>query len=201
MPEPPGPDRADQLTALFRAHHATVLAYAARRLGADAAADVAAETFAVAWRRLADVPRDAALPWLLGTARNLVLAARRTAARRGERESLAAALDAPFAAPTPDLAGAAAERDLLRRALGRLAEPDREVLLLVAWDGLSPAEAARVLGCRPNAARVRLLRSRRRLTAILTELDTEAGEPAPATDPTTNPTTNPTAPTSAGGIR
>jgi RNA polymerase sigma-70 factor, ECF subfamily len=52
-------------------------------------------------------------------------------------------------------------------ALARLSESDRELLLLIAWDGLSAAEAAAVLAIKPATARVRLLRARRRLTQAL----------------------------------
>jgi RNA polymerase sigma-70 factor, ECF subfamily len=55
----------------------------------------------------------------------------------------------------------------LAAALARLNDADRELLLLIAWDGLSPAEAATVLAIKPATARVRLLRARRRLTQAL----------------------------------
>lgn len=55
----------------------------------------------------------------------------------------------------------------LAAALTRLSESDRELLLLIAWEGLSPVEAAVVLGIKPATARVRLLRARRRLTQAL----------------------------------
>ena len=55
-----------------------------------------------------------------------------------------------------------AERGRLRTALNVLADSDRELLLLVAWEGLTPAEAAVALGISPVAARTRLHRARRR---------------------------------------
>lgn len=55
----------------------------------------------------------------------------------------------------------------LAAALACLNDADRELLLLIAWDALSPAEAATVLGIKPATARVRLLRARRRLTQAL----------------------------------
>jgi RNA polymerase sigma-70 factor, ECF subfamily len=64
-------------------------------------------------------------------------------------------------------------------ALAGLSESDREVLLLSAWDGLSSAEAAAVLGCSQGAAQVRLHRAKRRLRAALQRLERE--EPARAT--------------------
>src|SRR6185503_6098595 len=57
----------------------------------------------------------------------------------------------------------------LDRALRTLTHTDRELLLLVAWEDLSPAQAARALGVQPAAVRVRLLRARRRLRAALDE--------------------------------
>jgi RNA polymerase sigma-70 factor (ECF subfamily) len=53
------------------------------------------------------------------------------------------------------------------RALADLTEPDREILTLVAWHGLSPKEAARVVGITVATYRVRLHRARRRLVAAL----------------------------------
>jgi RNA polymerase sigma-70 factor (ECF subfamily) len=179
--------RADRLAELFRAHHDRVLAYAVRRVGAEAAADVAAETFAVALRRQDAVPVDAELPWLLATARNLVLAHARTAARRREVEGRAAALDDAVRRDPPDPSDAAADRLLVRRALDRLAEPDRELVLLVAWDDLRPAEAAVVLGCSVGAVRVRWFRARRRFAAALAAEDDEwaaRGRRQPAVPPT-----------------
>lgn len=55
----------------------------------------------------------------------------------------------------------------MRRAFGCLEEDDQELLRLVAWDGLTPAQAAQVLGCSPVAARSRLHRARNRLAAVL----------------------------------
>jgi RNA polymerase sigma-70 factor (ECF subfamily) len=59
------------------------------------------------------------------------------------------------------------EPGVLRAALASLSEDDQEVLRLVAWDGLAPAEVAVVLGCTPVAARTRLHRARSRLAARL----------------------------------
>jgi RNA polymerase sigma factor (sigma-70 family) len=136
-------------------HLGAVTAYARRR-GSKDPDGVAAEAMTIAWRRLADVPADDPLPWLLRTARNLVLAeARRTARPLPWREP--EHLD-----PLP------LELDpALERALAALSHLDREALLLVAWEDLTPGQAAKVLGISPVAFRVRLLRARRRLQAGL----------------------------------
>jgi RNA polymerase sigma factor (sigma-70 family) len=141
------------------AHLGAVTAYARRR-GSRDADGIAAEAMSIAWRRLADVPRDDPLPWLYATARNLLLAERR-AARRG-----AAAAGSELSVPAPELHELDPQLD---RALRSLGPADREALLLVAWEDLAPAQAARALGLKPTAFRVRLLRARRRLRAALDE--------------------------------
>ncbi len=172
-------DPESRLTSLFAEHHGTVLAYATRRVGASAAPDIAAETFAVAWRRVDDIPAGAALPWLLATARNILLASVRADRRRGDREARAHDRSAGPGPHEADHAVRAAELDVVLRALDRLPEPDRELLLLVAWDGLPLNQAAVVLGCSAGAVRVRWLRARRRFADALGAVD---GEPPPRAD-------------------
>lgn len=154
-------DDSKRFERLWAEHHEAVWAYAARRVGADRAPDVVHETFLVAWRRLDDVPAAAA-PWLLGVARNVLLHERRGAARRARLdERLAGVLP-----PPPEPTGADGE---LLAAARRLPQADRELLALLAWDGLTIAEAATVLGWRPVTARVRLHRARRRLESLLAD--------------------------------
>jgi RNA polymerase sigma-70 factor (ECF subfamily) len=151
-------DGADERFREIFAHLGAVTAYARRR-GSRDADGLAAEAMTIAWRRLDDVPADDARPWLYATARNLLLAERRQAAR-------AAAVAEPDASPEPELA----EIDpTLARGLRSLSPTDREALLLIAWEELTPSEAARALGINAAAFRVRLLRARRRLRAKLDE--------------------------------
>lgn len=150
------------------AHLGAVAAYARRRGSRDADA-VAAEVMTIAWRRLSDVPQDDPRPWLYATARNLVHAdARRSARAATHGADGPGDLAAPPEIPEldPALAGAL-------RSLSRL---DREALLLVAWEDLTPTQAARSLGINPTAFRVRLLRARRRLRARLDEASNANGE-------------------------
>lgn len=151
--------------ALYEEYHGPVLGYALRRTAcAEDAADVIAETFATAWRRLDDVPPgDEARLWLYGVARRTLANHRRSQRRRS---SLAARLRAELAVTyrTPEHSGALAE---LAEAFARLPATDREVLALEGWEGLDPAQIASVLGCSRNAARIRLHRARRRLAAQL----------------------------------
>ena len=165
------PTRDERFEGLFRENYAAVRAYAVRRASPEAAQDVVAETFLVAWRRLDDVPADA-LPWLYGVARR-VLANQRRSADRGEAlERRLAIAAAPVGALDPgDTAG---DNELMRLALGRLSEPSREALMLVAWHGLTGARAARAAGCSRGAFAVRLHRARGRLTAELASLELAA---------------------------
>lgn len=148
---------------LYREQYEAVRRYAVRRVAAERVPDVVHETFLIAWRRQDDVPAAAPLPWLLGVARNVVLHDRRAAARRLRLTARVAAEPAATveAGDAPPLDG----------ALAGLSVEDRDLLGLVYWDGLSPAEAASVLGCTPATLRVRLHRARRRLADLLDAAD------------------------------
>jgi RNA polymerase sigma-70 factor (ECF subfamily) len=152
-----------QFAEIF-AHLDFISAYARRR-GARDADGIAAETMAIAWRRLADVPAADARPWLIVTARNLLRAERRTEPATGRQPLAEIDLEAP-AEQLPS------ELDLdphLAHGLRVLPEKDREALLLIAWDDLTPTLAAASLGISPTAFRVRLHRARRRLSDLLAE--------------------------------
>lgn len=167
---PPGGGVADELDehfrALYLANFNAILAYALRRTDERSdAADVASETFLVAWRRLHEAPPGDLRPWLFGIARN-VLANQQRSGRR--RTRLGVRLRTVVTeADLPDHAGAVVERDRVRQALATLSESDRELLTLVAWDDLSPTEAAEALEISPGAARTRLMRARQRLAKAL----------------------------------
>jgi RNA polymerase sigma-70 factor (ECF subfamily) len=152
---------------LYREHAGRVKAYALRRVGSETAADeVVSDVFLVVWRRLDAVPDDP-LPWLLGIARNAATNRHRSARR-------ATALQTRIAdTERPQVTDAVDPGDLLDRgapvvkALAQLPDRDRELLMLVAWEGLEPAQLARVLGVSRGTANVRLHRARRRLATTL----------------------------------
>lgn len=147
----------DTFRGIFSTHYGSVFAYAARRLGWDAAGDVAAEVFTVAWRKVRTVPPGPdTLPWLYAVARRVVANQMRSQRRR-ER------LDAKVATMPRD-AGTDDDPSDLDGALRRLSQADREILMLAAWEGLTPAEMGRALGCSAGAAAVRLHRARTRLS-------------------------------------
>jgi RNA polymerase sigma-70 factor, ECF subfamily len=164
-----------RFSSLYREHGREIMGYALRRTTApEDAADALAETFLIAWRRLAEVPAGGeARLWLYGTARR-VLANQRRAERRRTRlaEALREALwQGPDALPAPER-----DRVGLMRALAGLDDADRELLMLIGWEELTPAEAARVLEISPLATRARLHRARRRLRSLLA--DRHPGESA-----------------------
>ncbi|MDP9864561.1 MULTISPECIES: RNA polymerase sigma factor [Streptosporangium] len=149
-------DDSHRFTSMYDGCRQRVWAYVVSRAGRQVADEVVSETFAIAWRRLDDVP-EPALPWLLGVARNVLRDNIRAEIRR---ESLGAELRAWV---EEDVAEQVAERLGVLKALTELPDGDREILILTAWQGLSPREAAGVVGCSQAAFRVRLHRARRRL--------------------------------------
>jgi RNA polymerase sigma-70 factor, ECF subfamily len=163
-------DVRERFEAMYRRCEEPVLAYALRRAPGDIARDAAAEAFVAAWRRFHELPSDP-LPWLIGATRKALANQRRASTRQTRlAERLAQQPDPAVEADTgADLA--------VRRAFGRLTTTDRETLALIAWDGLTPAQAARSLGCSPVAFRVRLHRARRRLEHALRR-ETDLARPA-----------------------
>jgi len=155
---------SERFTDLFERTHAALLAYAVRRVAEPRdAADVIAETFLIAWRRLDQVPGgESERPWLFGVARK-VLSNHNRGTRR--RDAMVSRLRADLA----DVAPAPSEPSVLGRALSRLNADDRELLLLLAWDGLSQEQAALALGISHSALRVRLHRARNRLRTHLAD--------------------------------
>ncbi len=167
--------REAAFTACWQRDAPRVAAYAGRHTLSARAEDIVAETFAVAWRRWDDVP-DPPLPWLIGTARNLLSEDRRVLVRGRRLEDRLRLLDRVAHHRVEDVAESAFSRERAMYALAALTEDQREALLLVAWDGLSITEAAEVLELRPGAFRARLHRGRAALEAALSP-DPPAGAP------------------------
>jgi RNA polymerase sigma-70 factor (ECF subfamily) len=160
--EQAGRDSSSWFEWVFAEHYDLVVHYALRRTGGwEDAADVAAETLLVAWRRRDQAPEgDAVRLWLYGIARRVVANQVRSGRRQ---EQLVARLRAQ-PVPAVEARGAGGEA---WDALHRMRPADREILMLVAVEGLSPAEAATVLGCSGVSARVRLHRARARFAELM----------------------------------
>ncbi|GAA1549466.1 RNA polymerase sigma factor [Nocardioides humi] len=182
--------REDDFRRLYAAHFDPVLGFALRRTARpEDAADVTADTFLVAWRRLSHVPSgEAAGPWLYGVARRTLANQRRGEARRtalGERLRL------QLAHAVADLADDVVHRADVTAAMKRLSARDEEVLQLHLWEGLEPREIAEVLGIPATVVRPRLSRARSRLRDLLGNDPDEGG----------HSTSEPTASTRDGGTR
>jgi RNA polymerase sigma-70 factor, ECF subfamily len=158
-------DAIERFTGLYDRYRNRVYGYAVSRAGRQLADEVVSEVFLVAWRRLDELPDDL-LPWLLVTARNVIGSEFRAAARQ---ESLAAELSSWSSGVASDIADEVSERQAVLRALAALSEADRELLTLSAWHGLSPRDAASVVGCSVATYFVRLHRARRRLEQAMAD--------------------------------
>jgi RNA polymerase sigma factor (sigma-70 family) len=166
---------SSRFTRLYKELYPRVLAYAMRRAAPDVAREATDETFLVAWRRRDAIPAEAALPWLLVVARNILSDQH----RRGRRQdALALEIARAAAMSEPGLETAVVERIAVLSALAQLSSKDREVLILTVWDGLSNRDAAAVLGCSAATFAVRLYRARRRLADALEQFDAQPRDTA-----------------------
>jgi RNA polymerase sigma factor (sigma-70 family) len=158
--------REETYRRLYASHFDAVLGYALRRTDRpEDAADVTAETFLVAWRRLAHVPPGPELrPWLYGVARRVLANQRRGNHRR---PALGDRLRLELAATVPDTSDDVVQRADVVTAMRRLSARDQEVLELHLWEGLEPREIAEVLGLTTVVVRPRLSRARARLRDLL----------------------------------
>ena len=161
---PPNAHR-ERFEQVFATHREAVLGYLRRRTdsGHDAA-DLLADTFLVAWRRLDDVPLDPQTrPWLYGVARRVLANHRRG---EGRRHALATKLRGELSDTPP--VHPLQEETPTARAFRALPEQDRELLSLVAWEELDTGQISTVLGISRNAVRIRLHRARKRFAKLLT---------------------------------
>jgi RNA polymerase sigma factor (sigma-70 family) len=155
-------DEQELIGTLYERHAQAVFRYLARRGGPEAGEDLLSDVFIAALNARSRVvvhESGSALPWLYGIASHVLHRHLRRNTRRGigwmhdpglDWEAVDSRLDAQ------------AQRDQLRTALGGLSRSERDLLLLVAWEGLTPAEAAVALGISSVAARSRLHRARLR---------------------------------------
>jgi RNA polymerase sigma-70 factor (ECF subfamily) len=148
---------------IYEEHREAVGTYVRRRAPESLVEDVVSETFLVCWRKLDRVP-DEPLPWLYAVARKTLANQRRRLARD---QRVAAADRAPAVAESEPVGDT-----VLAAAFGALSERDREVLRLIAWEGLSLSQAAVVLGCSALACRVRYHRAKTRLARRLEAAET-----------------------------
>jgi RNA polymerase sigma factor (sigma-70 family) len=160
--------RPEAFVEIVQRHEVALHGYLARRAGYQAADDLLGEVWVRAFgaRGGYDTSHDDARPWLYGIARNVLRAHWRTS-RNIDLAAPEETLD-PWDEITDRLDLAARARALVS-ALSKLPSPERDVLLLVAWEQLTPAEAAVALSIPPGTARSRLHRARAALRQMLAE--------------------------------
>jgi RNA polymerase sigma-70 factor (ECF subfamily) len=139
---------------IYAEHCEAVRAYVRRRAPEAVVDDVVSETFVVCLRKIDQVPPEP-LPWLYAVAR-------KTLANERRRRARVVPSQGPLVVE-PDPVG----DGVLAAAFNRLSEKDREVLRLIAWEGLSLTDAATALGCSGVACRVRYHRAKSRLASRL----------------------------------
>ncbi|WP_242552332.1 RNA polymerase sigma factor [Streptomyces beijiangensis] len=150
---------------LVERHSTALHGYLARR-APTAADDLLSEVWLRAFggRSVFDPARGTPRAWLFGVARHVLAAHWRGAEPAGfpgpepvadPWQAVDRRLDAMAVAP------------LIREALAELPAVERELLLLVIWEQLTPAEAALVVGVPQGTARSRLHRARARLRGAL----------------------------------
>ncbi len=149
---------AEEFERMYERYYEVVLRYCLRRARSQDARDAAAETFAVAWRRREDLPAQAPVPWLYGTARRVLANQRRGTVRQARVKQRLSLERNPNPGPEPQVVRRIEERDLVD-ALYRLRPNDREIILLAAWEELPRRDIARAMGCTSNAATKRLNRA------------------------------------------
>ena len=160
---------------LYDRHFRDVLAYCLRRAPSADGYDAANEVFAIAWRRIEDVPRDeAAIPWLFVVAKR-VLYRRWRSTHRFRRLASRGMPQHNHGVPDPEtVVVRQAEHEMVLEATPRLRQEDREILYLAAWEGLPHREIADVLGCSSAAVDQRLYRAKQRLAKQYHALSTGA---------------------------
>jgi RNA polymerase sigma factor (sigma-70 family) len=165
----------ERFTEIFDRYFAEVYGYVARRVGEQAAEDIAAETFLVAFRRRERYEDriGTARPWLYGIATNLMRRQRRHEIRH--YRALARMQPVRAAAEHEELVASRVTAEQacgeLADALRRLSPGDRDVLLLVALAGLTYDEVAAALGVAYGTVCSRLSRARQKLRAALDGID------------------------------
>lgn len=158
------------LTQTFDGNAIHVHRFFARRMRGTSsvidADDLTAEVFAIAWRRRADVPHDATLPWLYGVARRVL------GNHLRRRSDVTTHIDEDFDSVLDEWSdpGDLATEDLhLRAAWQQLTARDRQILALVAWEGLTEAGVADVLGLTVGGASSAISRARQRFLELLAD--------------------------------
>jgi RNA polymerase sigma-70 factor (ECF subfamily) len=167
---------SDAFAALVEAHQERLLRLCERLLGdTEEARDAAQEVFLKAYRKAADFrPQGQVYTWLYRIAVNHCFnkLRRRRLVRflrfeAGPEEADAPAFDPPDSGADPAVALEARQRwQATRKAIAKLPDNQRAVLILARFEGLSYRQIAEVLGITEGAVESRLVRAMRRIEAV-----------------------------------
>ena len=160
--------RSIDFDRFYRERANAVYLYFLRRVGAEAAQDLTADVFVVAWRRWGAVPEgEASMAWLYGVARNVLMDRRRSMGRRVRLAEKVNAQPEPLVAGPEAQVVRSAEYEAVLAALMRLPEKDREIILLVGWEGLSREQVAEMMSVTRSAIDKRIARAYKRMARHL----------------------------------
>ena len=149
---------------LFTAHATDVHRYVSRRHLGNDVDDLVAEIFTLAWQKCHEIPVGFELQWLYRTAWFVLANAHRKQSETPIDTSEVEGFEA-------DIADVVIEQTQMRRVWLEIPERDREVLRLVAWEGLTPPEVAAVLGLSTGGASSAISRARKNLLACFETAD------------------------------
>jgi RNA polymerase sigma-70 factor (ECF subfamily) len=174
MSEDDAGGREERFRSLHLETYADLLRFVERRVPGSEAEDVVSTVFLTAWRRFDELPEDAR-PWLFAVAHKTMANRTRGWLRRRALDVRVASFEARE--PSDDSTDTAVRIDL-ERAWAALSAADREVLALIAFDGLTAEQGAAVLGCRRSTFAMRLGRARKRLQSALEPAESDS-RPSP----------------------
>ena len=157
--------------AAYADHVREVLAYCLRRTSQTLAEDAAAEVFAVAWRRVSELPAEPqTLPWLYGVAANVLKNQRRSTRRM---RNLSVKIGSQASKRTRGPEGQAIDRsvhDEVALAIMSLKPKYRDVIRLVEWEGLTRSHVAGMMGVSRSTIDQRIHRAYQQLARRLDHL-------------------------------
>lgn len=166
------PDGRTRLVRLYHEHRDAVVAYCMRRAPREDAMDAVAETFAVAWRRIEDIPSgDAERSWLYAVAYRVLSNQRRGNTRRGRLEDKLTTVATSVGVDPADQLVRSEEDQLVIDAMGALRPDDRELLQLVTWEEHPRDQVAAMFGISRSTLDQRIHRATKRLRKAYARLE------------------------------
>lgn len=158
-------------------HVREVLGYCLRRTRHAEAHDAVAEVFAIAWRRVSELPEEPeTLPWLYGVAAN-VLKNQNRSTRRTLNLRIKIGSQASERDPGPETqAIRQATHNEVAQAIGLLKPKYRDVIRLVEWEGLTRNDVAEIMGISRAAVDQRFHRAYQHLARRLDHLLLDDGK-------------------------